>query len=101
MKRIAGVLALMAATSAFAHDKDLVINKASQLASWCKDEAEARYIAKGITPYQWTASHHDESNVLYVDGRLRVHSDDVTVRCRIARGAREQYGVIEIDDPSL
>ena len=78
-----------------------VINQASQLVPWCKSEAESRYVAKGITPYQWAASYHDRSNVLYVDGRLRVHGDDVTVRCRIARGAREQYGTIEIDDPTL
>ena len=83
------------------HGDDLVIYSASQLRPWCESEAKARYIAKGITPYQWTASHHDRSNVLYVNGRLRVHGDDVEVRCRIARGAREEYATIEIDDPSL
>ena len=90
---------------AWAEDRDRhhdrTINQASELVAWCRSEAEARYIAKNITPYQWTASYHDDSNVLYVDGKLRVHNDDVVVRCRIARGARVEYGVIEIDDPSL
>lgn len=93
--------ALPAAAQTLDRNRDWVINQASELAPWCKSEAEARYIAKGITPYQWAASYHDASNVLYVDGRLRVHGDDVQVRCRIARGARERYGTIEIDDPSL
>lgn len=77
------------------------IEQASDLAPWCKSEAESRYIAKNITPYQWAASYHERSNVLYVDGRLRVHGDDVAVRCRIAKGARQNYATIEIDDPSL
>ena len=83
------------------HHKDIVIYQASELLPWCESEAKARYIAKGITPYQWTASYHDRSNVLYVNGRLRVHGDNVNVRCRIARGSREQYATIEIDDPTL
>jgi hypothetical protein len=78
-----------------------IINQASELVPWCRSEAETRYIAKNITPYQWTASYHDDSNVLYVDGKLRVHGDDVAVRCHIARGARVQYAIIEVDDPSL
>ncbi|WP_156117226.1 hypothetical protein [Xanthomonas sacchari] len=77
------------------------ITQASELVPWCKAEAESRYIARNITPYQWSASYHDSVDVLYVDGRLRVHGDDVVVRCRIARGARQSYGVIEIDDPKL
>jgi len=98
---LVGSITAMAAASAFAHDTDRVFNQASELVPWCKSEAEARYIARNITPYQWAASYHERSNVLYVDGRLRVHGDDIAVRCRIARDAREQYGVIEIDDPSL
>ena len=102
MKRLIIVVALCVASSAYAHhEEEIVINQASELVSWCKDETEARYVAKGLTPYQWAASHHEKSNVLHVDGRLRVHNEDVAVRCRIARGAREKYAVIEIDDPSL
>lgn len=73
------------------------IHAASQLVSWCRDEAEARVVATGATPYQWTSSHHDRAKVLEVDGRLRVEGgDDITVKCRIARGARERFATIEI-----
>jgi hypothetical protein len=78
-----------------------VISQASDLVPWCKAQAEARYTAKNITPYNWTASYHNDTNVLYVDGKLRVHGDDVTVRCSIATGAKEEYGTIEIHDPTL
>ena len=101
MKRFLTILLLLAALPALAHRGERVISQASELEPWCKSEVEARYVAMNITPYQWAASYHDSSNVLYVDGRLRVHDDDVTVRCRIARGAREEYGTIEIDDPTL
>jgi hypothetical protein len=108
MKQMAALL-MIVALPAFAHDRDKVvvpeqervINLATELLPWCRYEAESRYIAKNITPYQWSASYHDRSNVLYVNGRLRVHGDDIAVRCRIARGARERYAIIEIDDPTL
>ena len=101
MKRVATIFALAFATSTMAHDHTRTINQASELVPWCKAEAESRYVAKNITPYQWAASYRERSNVFYVDGRLRVHGDDVAIRCRIARGAREEYATIEIDDPSL
>jgi hypothetical protein len=104
VKAIAATL-IIASSSASAdgpyRDPYRIINQASELVPWCKSEAESRYIARSITPYQWAASYHDRSNILYVDGRLRVHGDDVAVHCRVARGAREQYATIEIDDPSL
>ena len=100
MKMLCTLLMLVAALSALAQEHR-VISQASELVPWCKAEAQARYVAKNITPYQWTASYHDSGNMLYVDGKLRVHGDDVVVRCRIASGAREEYGSIEIDDPTL
>ena len=108
MQRVIAIL-IIAALPAIAsasgspgdHHHDRTIHQASALVPWCRSEAEARYIAKNIVPYQWTARYHDRGNVLYVEGELRVHGDDVAVRCRIARGAREKYAVIEIDDPSL
>lgn len=54
------------------HDHEKVISLASELVPWCRSETASRYIAKNITPYQWTASYHDRSDVLYVDWQLRV-----------------------------
>jgi len=86
---------------AWAHDDDdeIVFTQASELLPWCRAEAEAHYVGKGVTPYQWTGRYYDRSNVLYVEGRLRAGGKDVDVRCRVARDARERYAVIEIDDP--
>jgi len=100
VKRFSAILLLTAAFSAFGHEHS-VISQASDLVPWCKSEAEARYVARNITPYNWTASYHEASSILYVDGKLRVHGADVTVRCRMASGAREEYGTIEIGDSSL
>jgi len=100
LKAFCSILLLTTVPPAFSHEHR-VISQASELVPWCRAEAEARYVARSITPYNWTASYHDANNILYVDGKLRVHGDDVTVRCRIAVGAREEYGTIEIDDSTL
>ena len=88
-----------AAPSAPVVDEDIhherVIASASTLVPWCRAEAEARVVAGGGTPYQWTASWRDRGNVLEVDGRLRVDGEPVAVRCRIARGAQERYATLE------
>ena len=89
------------AASAFAHEHQRIIAQASELETWCHAETEARYVARNFTPYQWTASYHDSGNILHVEGKVRVHGDDVAVHCRIARGAREEFASIEIDDSGL
>ncbi len=102
MRLATAVILTVAFSAASAQQYDeQVFNQASELVPWCKSEAEARYIAKGITPFQWTARYYDRSNVLYVEGKLRAHGDDVPVTCRVARGARERYATVEIDDPTL
>ena len=93
--------ALVSAAPLAAHEHERTIAQASDLVQWCRSEAEARYVAKGLQTYQWTSSYHDSGNLLAVDGKLRVHGDDVAVHCRVARGAREEYASIEIEDSSL
>ena len=96
------ILAASLSTTAVAQEyNEIVFNQASELVPWCKSEAEARYIARGITPFQWTARYYDRSNVLFVEGKLRADGEDVPVNCRVARGARERYATVEIDDPRL
>lgn len=97
VKAYHAILLLTGTCSAFGHEHR-VISQASDLVPWCKAEAEARYVARNVTPYNWTASYHERSNVLYVDGKLRVNGDDVAVRCRISSGAREEYATMEIDE---
>lgn len=94
-------LLLSDSTQTFEPPYERTIHRASELAPWCRDEVEARYIAKGLEPYQWTASYHDQNGVLYVKGSLRVDGETIEARCSIAQGARERYATIEIDDPRL
>ena len=84
-----------------AYLQERVIASAFELSGWCEQEARRRYTARSVTPYQWTSSYYDRSDVLYVDGRIRVHGETIVVSCRIARGAQERYAAIEIDDPKL
>ena len=102
----------LALATASAHDPDpdhphdphhghAVIERASELVPWCRAEAERRFVAKGLTPYQWSASYHDRGKMLNVTGRLRVEGRDVDVRCSVVRGAREYDASIQIDDDRL
>ncbi|UNK58706.1 hypothetical protein MNQ95_06360 [Pseudoxanthomonas daejeonensis] len=103
MRKVIGTgLLLWVALPALAHDPDSherEILQASELVPWCRQEAEARYTARGETTYQWSASYSDRGNTLSVEGRLRVEGRDVKVECRIARGARERHASISVADP--
>ena len=102
VRHFAAIALVVLSSSAKAQQYNpIVFNQASELIPWCKAEAEARYIEKGVTPYQWTARYYERSNVLYVEGKLRANDKDVPVNCRVARGAREQYATIEIEDSTL
>jgi hypothetical protein len=83
------------------HHGHAIIDRASELVPWCRAEAERRFVAKGLTPYQWSASYHDRGKMLSVSGRLRVEGRDVEVRCSVVRGAREYDASIQIDDDRL
>lgn len=78
---------------------DITVHVASDLVAPCREEAEAYFVGRGRTTYQWAATHKSRGNVLHVQGRLRVNQDDVQVRCRLPMGARLTYLVLEVDRP--
>lgn len=82
------------------HRHELEFHQASELLPWCEAEARAHFVGQGVTPYQWTGRYYDKGNMLVVEGRIRANGEDVPVACRVARGARERYAVIEIQEPA-
>lgn len=86
-------------TQSYVFDNERVIRQASELVPWCKAKAEYHYMLMGMQTFQWTARHYSRTNELHVDGKIRVHGEDVVVRCRMTSGEREQTATIEIDDP--
>lgn len=79
-----------------AHEDDEPINYSSELLEWCQAESEAYYVAKNITPYNWSASWWEVGNIFYVKGYLLVNRERVDIECRIAKGAKKKYAVFEI-----
>jgi hypothetical protein len=77
-------------------EDDEPIENASALRDWCKEESAAYFVAQGETPYNWSASWHDEGNRLLVEGDWLVGHAHVTVSCRVMRGARKKDAVYEI-----
>ena len=101
MKRIACLVLMLLPFTTYAHDQDLFINDTSDLLQWCKAETEDHYVAKGVTPYNWTASWREQGNTLLVKGNVRVESNEVSIECRITKGAKKQHMVYEIRSESL
>ncbi|MGH8053293.1 MAG: hypothetical protein ACREP4_05110 [Stenotrophomonas sp.] len=103
MLRCLAVVFALSPLLAVAHNPndERTVEQASELVPLCRQEVEARYVARDIPTYQWRASYHDRANTLYVDGFIRAGGEDITVACRIARGARERYISVDIADPRL
>lgn len=92
------ILAASSQLSAQTVYQELEFHNASELRSWCEDEARAHFVGKGVTTYQWSARHYEKGNVLHVEGKIRANGEDVPVSCRVAKGARERYAVVEIKE---
>jgi hypothetical protein len=98
MKYLAATACLFA-TAALAENRfDPPVNSSSELLEWCQQESQATLIGKGITPFNWTASHWDSADTLFVKGSWRDGSKQVIVECRIGRGAKRSYATMSIQD---
>jgi hypothetical protein len=99
MKHLTALTVLVLASPAIAHRENAIINSATELRDWCKEESEASIIGGGVTPYNWTASYWDQGNVLFVKGKWRVNASNVTVECSIARGAEARFASMTVGEP--
>ena len=95
MKKLCITLAIFCAAAAQASD-EAVFNSPSELMPYCQKEAAAQLGARGVPTYQWSARHHMQGNLMVVEGQIKTDKGNVPVTCRVARGARERYAVVEI-----
>ncbi len=91
-------LGLFAASANAGHHDETVINSATELRDWCKEESEAALIGRGLTPFNWTASYWDQVNTLMVKGQWRTDSGNRIVECSVARGAQARYASMSIQE---
>jgi hypothetical protein len=91
-------LGLFAASAMAGHHDEMIINSATELRDWCKEESEATLIGRGLTPFNWTASYWDQVNTLMVKGQWRTSSATVIVECSVARGAQARFASLSIED---
>ena len=103
MRFVIAILAFALVGAAFAQDSkahrpehEIVFTSASQLLSWCEQEARAHYAGQGVTTYQWTGRHFESGNTLHAEGKIRADGEDVPVTCLAAKGARERHAVVKI-----
>ncbi len=97
MKKLSLTIAVLCAAAAQAQGhREIEFSQASELMPWCQTEAKAHFAGKGEATYQWSANHYSKGNTLIVEGQIRTDKGDVPVTCRVARGARERYAVVEI-----
>ncbi len=103
-RRLIAMSLILLPLSVAAHNTpgdERTVEQASELVPLCRQEVEARYVARDIPTYQWRSSYHDRANTLHVEGFIRAGGQDISVACRIARGARERYITVDINDPRL
>jgi hypothetical protein len=99
MKRIVVLaIGLFAASAMAGHHDEMVINSATELRDWCKEESEATLIGRGLTPFNWTASYWDQVNTLRVKGQWRTDSGNLIVECSVARGAQARFASLSIQE---
>ena len=76
--------------------REIVFSSASQLLTWCEQEARAHYAGQGMATYQWTGRHFESGNTLHAEGKIRADGNDVPVVCTAAKGARERHAAIKV-----
>ncbi|MDR3159707.1 MAG: hypothetical protein LBU11_12060 [Zoogloeaceae bacterium] len=77
---------------------EIVFTSARDLLSWRESEARAHFAAAGRATYQWAGRHHMRGDTLHAEGQLRVDDQDISVRCRAAKGTRERHAVMEFEE---
>ncbi len=96
---LVSMLLIMSVTASAIDRDDTPINSGSELRDWCKSQSEAAFVARGITPFNWSASYSDQGNAIQVKGKWRVNGSDISVECRVARGAQSRYASMSIQEP--
>jgi hypothetical protein len=95
------VIAFLLATPVFATNQyDHLAIRVVNCSNGVSKNLKPPYLGKGITPFNWTASHWDSADTLFVKGSWRIDTKEAIVECRVGRGARRSYAVISIHDPT-
>ncbi len=79
----------------------LPINNSSDLKEWCKNKSAEHFIARDITPYNWSVSWQTKGNILHVKGHWKIDGIRQVVKCRILKGAERKYAVMEMPSQTL
>jgi hypothetical protein len=99
MNRVAALaFALMASSAMAGHHDEMVINSATELRDWCKEESEATLVGRGLSPFNWTASYWDQGNILMVKGQWRTEGANLIVECSVARGAQARLASLSVHE---
>lgn len=90
------LLSISTVVSAYDDDDEKPIESSRALIEWCKAESQAYFSAKGLQTYNWTASWWDDANSFYVKGSWLVDKEYINVECRIAKGSKQKYAIMNI-----
>jgi hypothetical protein len=90
------LLAAPLGTASAHDDADLPLATGADLLEWCRVESQARFAARGLTAYNWTARHVERGNTLSVHGSWRVDGTRHAVECRVAKGAQREHATLQI-----
>ena len=98
MRYVKLILVYLLSFPLLANNEEKPINNSSELKYWCKNKSAEHYLAKGITPYNWTESWWTEGEIIYVTGTWKINSNKQIVKCRVRKGVAEKYAILEFVD---
>jgi len=101
MKTILILYSFLFSTFVLADDGMLPIVNTTALQEWCKNKSAGHFLAKDITPYNWSFSHWTKGNVLHVKGHWKINGSKQIVNCRILKDAERKYAIIEMPSQTL
>ncbi|MDZ4261831.1 MAG: hypothetical protein U1B30_05805 [Pseudomonadota bacterium] len=95
---LALLMALLFSAAAGAEGRERrVVDNSDVVKQWCEKKSHDHFMAKKITPYNWSASWWDEENAIVVKGEWRVEQGKVRVSCRAERGQTLKHAVMTLE----
>ncbi|MCL6417356.1 hypothetical protein MIB92_16980 [Aestuariirhabdus sp. Z084] len=75
-----------------------VMDTASTLSIWCKSKSAQHFLAKNLTPENWSGNTWIDGNFFQVEGSWTVDRQTYLVSCRARKGVAEKYATMNLTE---
>ncbi len=97
MKTLLIIFTLITTTS-IAQSSEININTPIEAEAWCKSKSTEYFLAKKLTPSNWSSSLRNEGDIINIKGYWKANNIEYIVKCRIEKGLKEKSALITINE---